>query len=195
MNIIWIYSWIIIPLLIFFARVCDVSLGTIRIIFISKGIKFLAPLVGFFEILIWLLAIGQIMQNLTNIYYYIFYAAGFATGNFVGILLDEKLSIGTVSIRIITKKDASELIKALKNNKINLTILNAEGPNGKVKVIFTVVNRQNISKIINIVKIHNPKSFYSIEDIRYVSEELPYYSKSFFIKELTPLINASRKGK
>lgn len=195
MNIIWIYSWIIIPLLIFFARVCDVSLGTIRIIFISKGIKFLAPLVGFFEILIWLLAIGQIMQNLTNIYYYIFYAAGFATGNFVGILLDEKLSIGTVSIRIITKKDASELIKALKNNKINLTILDAEGPNGKVKVIFTVVNRQNISKIINIVKIHNPKSFYSIEDIRYVSEELPYYSKSFFIKELTPLINASRKGK
>lgn len=195
MNIIWIYSWIIIPLLIFFARVCDVSLGTIRIIFISKGIKFLAPLVGFFEILIWLLAIGQIMQNLTNIYYYIFYAAGFATGNFVGIILDEKLSIGTVSIRIITKKDASELIKALKNNKINLTILNAEGPNGKVKVIFTVVNRQNISKIINIVKIHNPKSFYSIEDIRYVSEELPYYSKSFFIKELAPLINASRKGK
>lgn len=195
MNIIWIYSWIIIPLLIFFARVCDVSLGTIRIIFISKGIKFLAPLVGFFEILIWLLAIGQIMQNLTNIYYYIFYAAGFATGNFVGIILDEKLSIGTVSIRIITKKDATELIKALKNNKINLTILNAEGPNGKVKVIFTVVNRQNISKIINIVKIHNPKSFYSIEDIRYVSEELPYYSKSFFIKELAPLINASRKGK
>lgn len=195
MNIIWIYSWIIIPLLIFFARVCDVSLGTIRIIFISKGIKFLAPLVGFFEILIWLLAIGQIMQNLTNIYYYIFYAAGFATGNFVGIILDEKLSIGTVIIRIITKKDASELIKALKNNKINLTILNAEGPNGKVKVIFTVVNRQNISKIINIVKIHNPKSFYSIEDIRYVSEELPYYSKSFFIKELAPLINASRKGK
>jgi len=195
MNIIWIYSWIIIPFLIFFARVCDVSLGTIRIIFISKGIKFLAPLVGFFEILIWLLAIGQIMQNLTNIYYYIFYAAGFATGNFVGIILDEKLSIGTVSIRIITKKDATELIKALKNNKINLTILNAEGPNGKVKVIFTVVNRQNISKIINIVKIHNPKSFYSIEDIRYVSEELPYYSKSFFIKELAPLINASRKGK
>ena len=58
-----IYAWIILPFLIFFARVCDVSLGTIRIIFISKGLKYLAPLIGFFEILIWLLAIGQIIQN------------------------------------------------------------------------------------------------------------------------------------
>jgi len=91
-----IYALIGLPLLIFFARVCDVSLGTIRIIFISKGIKYLAPIVGFFEILIWLLAISQIMQNLTNPYYYIFYAGGFATGNLVGIILDEKLSIGTV---------------------------------------------------------------------------------------------------
>ena len=195
MTILWLYSWIILPFLIFFARVCDVSLGTIRIIFISKGIKFLAPFVGFFEILIWLLAIGQIMQNLTNIYYYIFYAAGFATGNFVGILLDEKLSIGTVSIRVVTRKDAKDLIEALKNNKINLTVIDAEGPNGKVKVIFTVVYRQNIQNIIKIVKKYNPKSFYSIEDIRYVSEELPYYSKSFFKKGLYPLINYSRKGK
>jgi uncharacterized protein YebE (UPF0316 family) len=195
MTTLWIYSWIILPLLIFLARVCDVSLGTIRIIFISKGIKILAPLVGFFEILIWLLAIGQIMQNLTNIYYYIFYAAGFATGNFVGILLDEKLSIGTVGIRIITRKDASELIQALKNTRINLTVLDAEGPNGKVKVVIIVINRQNISKIIEIVKKYNPKSFYSIEDIRYVSEELPYYSKSWFKRELFQFINISRKGK
>ena len=68
-----IYAWILLPLLIFFARVCDVSLGTIRIIFVSKGIKYLAPIVGFFEILIWLLALGQIMQNLNNVFYYIFY--------------------------------------------------------------------------------------------------------------------------
>jgi uncharacterized protein YebE (UPF0316 family) len=195
MTILWIYSWILLPLLIFFARVCDVSLGTIRIIFISKGIKYLAPLIGFIEIFIWLLAIGQIMQNLTNVYYYLFYAGGFAMGNFVGILLDEKLSIGTVSIRVITKKDAKELIEALKNSKINSTILDAEGPNGKVKVIFIVVNRQNINRVIKIVKKYNPKSFYSIHDIRYVSEELPYYSKSFLIKGLYPLINSSRKGK
>jgi uncharacterized protein YebE (UPF0316 family) len=84
-----IYAWVLLPLMIFFARVCDVSLGTVRIIFISKGIRYLAPFVGFFEILIWLLAISQIIQNLTNRYYYIFYAGGFACGTFAGIIIDE----------------------------------------------------------------------------------------------------------
>ncbi|KYK20535.1 hypothetical protein AYK21_05995, partial [Thermoplasmatales archaeon SG8-52-2] len=133
-----IYAWVILPFLIFFARVCDVSLGTIRIIFVSKGLKYLAPLIGFFEILIWLLAIGQIIQNLTNVYYYIFYAAGFSIGNFVGILIDEKLKIGTVGVRIITRRDAKELINALKKADYKLTVLDAEGSNGMVKIIFTV---------------------------------------------------------
>ena len=115
-----IYTWVLLPILIFVARVCDVSLGTIRIIFVSKGIKYLAPLVGFVEILIWLLAISQILQNLSNVYYYIFYAGGFAIGNFVGIIIDERLSIGTVSVRIITRKDAKELTNALKNEDFSL---------------------------------------------------------------------------
>ena len=187
-----IYAWIILPILIFTARVCDVSIGTIRIIFVSKGIRYLAPLLGFFEIIIWLLAISQIMQNLTNIYYYIFYAAGFATGNFVGILIDEKLSIGTVGIRIITKKDAKDLITALRDAKYGLTVVDAEGSNGKVKIIYTVLNRQNIQNVVNIVKKYNPKSFYSIEDIRYVSETLPLHVQPWYKRNF---IRTNRKGK
>jgi uncharacterized protein YebE (UPF0316 family) len=189
------FSWVLVPILIFVARVCDVSLGTIRIIFISKGIKYLAPLVGFFEILIWLLAINQIFQDFSNVYYYIFYAGGFAIGNLVGIVIDEKLSIGTVGIRIITRLDANDLIVALKKIKIGLTVLDADGPNGRVKIIFTVVNRQNISKIINMVKKYNPKAFYSIEDIRYVSEELPSYSLPWYKRAYIPLGNGGRKAK
>jgi len=154
-----IYAWILLPLLIFFARVCDVSLGTIRIIFVSKGIKYLAPIVGFFEILIWLLAIGQIIQNLTNVYYYVFYAGGFAIGNLVGIILEEKLSIGTVGIRIITRQDATNLIDAFKKSDFGITVVDAEGSKGRVKIIFTVVNRQNIQKVISLVKKYNPKAF------------------------------------
>lgn len=178
----FVYAWIILPFLIFFARVCDVSLGTIRIIFISKGIKYLAPLIGFFEILIWLLAIGQIMQNLTNIYYYVFYAAGFATGNLVGIILEEKLSIGTVAIRIITRKNADGLILALRKKHISITIVDAQGAKGPVKLLFSIVKRQNVKKVINTVKKYNPNAFYSIEDIRQVSKDLPPYKKqgSFF---------------
>lgn len=173
----FVYAWIILPFLIFFARVCDVSLGTIRIIFISKGIKYLAPLIGFFEILIWLLAIGQIMQNLTNIYYYVFYAAGFATGNLVGIILEEKLSIGTVAIRVITRKNADKLILALRKKHISITIVDAQGAKGPVKLLFSIVKRQNVKKAINTVKKYNPNAFYSIEDIRQVSKDLPPYKK------------------
>lgn len=190
-----IFAWIILPFLIFFARVCDVSLGTIRIIFVSKGIKYLAPLIGFFEILIWLLAISQIMQNLTNAYYYIFYAGGFAVGNLVGIIIEEKLSIGTVAVRIITRQDASELVKSLKKYDYGITVVDAEGSKGKVKIIFTVINRQNIQKVINLVKKYNPKAFYSIEDIRYVSEKLKSRTNSWYKKNNLRFFNSVRKGK
>ena len=97
-----IFTWVIMPLLIIFARICDVSLGTIRIISIARGYKLIAPLLGFFEILIWLLAIKQIMQNLTNIFYYVAYSGGFAAGTFIGIYIEEKLAMGIFLIRIIT---------------------------------------------------------------------------------------------
>lgn len=190
-----IYALIGLPLLIFFARVCDVSLGTIRIIFISKGIKYLAPLVGFFEILIWILAISQIMQNLNNPFYYLFYAGGFATGNFVGIIIDEKLSIGTVGIRIITRQDAKDLVIALKKTNFGITVVDAEGSKGPVKIIFSVVKRQDMPEVINLVKKYNSKAFYSIEDIRYVSEVLPSYIKPWYKKNHFKLMSGLRKGK
>lgn len=163
-----LYAWVILPILIFLARICDVSLGTLRIILVSKGVKYLAPMIGFFEILIWLLAISQIMQNLTNVYYYLFYAGGFATGTFVGILVEEKLSIGIVMIRIITRRDATKLINHLKSEKYGLTTVDADGVKGQVKIIFTVIRRENLNTVIECIERFNPKAFYSVEDIRSV---------------------------
>lgn len=189
------YSWLVLPLLIFLARVCDVSLGTIRIIFISKGIRYLAPIVGFFEILIWLLAISQIIQNLTNNYYFLFYAGGFACGTYIGIVIDEKLSLGTVAIRIITKKDAEELIQSLNEKHFGLTVVDAESSKGKVKIIFSVLKRNRIKEIISLLRKYNPNSFYSIEDIRFVSEKLSSIKNpkmnSLFYKKFPSI----RKGK
>ena len=191
----FLYSFIILPIMIFFARVCDVSLGTIRIIFISKGIKYLAPLIGFFEILIWLLAIGQIMQNLTNVYYYLFYAGGFATGNLIGIMLDEKLSIGTVSIRIITRRNADNLIEALRKKHIRITLVDAKGTNGPVKILFSIVKRQNVQKVIRTVKKYNPNAFYSIEDIRSVEEAVFPMKRPRGYEKYRNMILSQRKGK
>jgi len=176
-----IYTWFILPLLIFLARILDVSLGTIRFIFVSKGVRHLASLIGFFEVLIWLLAIGQIMKNLNNVACYIAYGGGFALGTFLGILIEEKLSIGMVAIRIITRKDASELIQFLQAKNYGITCIDAEGAQGQVKVIFMIIRRQNLKNVIEIIKRFNPNAFYSIEDIRFVSEgvfptQKPMYS-------------------
>src|SRR3989338_8300095 len=89
-----VFQYVVIPLLIFLARVCDVSVGTVRLILLYRGRRVLAPLLGFFEVLIWLLAVRQIMFNLTNPVVFISFAAGFAAGNYVGIILEEKLAVG-----------------------------------------------------------------------------------------------------
>ena len=165
-----LFNWVILPFLIFFARICDVSLGTVRIVFISKGKKILAPLLGFFEVLIWLVAVRQTIHNLANIACFFAFAGSFAFGNYVGMIIEEKLAIGSVVIRIITKKEASELFHVLKSVGYGVTSVDAQGATGKVNVIFTVINRTDIDKVIKIINQYNPKAFYSIEEVKSVSE-------------------------
>src|SRR5690606_38967593 len=105
-----IFDWVVLPGIIFLARLIDVALGTLRIIFVSRSMRKLAPLDGFFESLIWLFAISQIVMNLSNVMSYFAFAAGFATGNYVGIYLENKLSLGLLSVRVVTTEDGSDLI-------------------------------------------------------------------------------------
>jgi uncharacterized protein YebE (UPF0316 family) len=191
------FTFIIVPVLIFFARVCDVTMGTIRIIFVSRGHKFLAPLVGFFEILIWLIAIGKIFQNLNNITCYVAYAGGFAAGNLVGIWLEEKLAMGTLIMRVITRKEGVELIKSLRSAGYGATRIAAEGSSGTVSVIYSVIKRSDLNDVVGIVKKFNPKAFYSIEDVRFVSEGVFPLGKSGYRNNIFGLgrLFRVRKGK
>lgn len=165
-----LFRWMILPALIFVARILDVSIGTIRIVFVSRGNKLVAPLLGFFEVLIWLLAIGQIMRNLSNIACYLAYGGGFAAGTFIGLLIEEKLAIGVVLVRIITGRDATELIANLRAAQYGVTSIPAQGESGRVDVVYTVIRRSRLDDVIDIIKRFNPKAFYSIENVRYVSE-------------------------
>jgi uncharacterized protein YebE (UPF0316 family) len=165
-----VFRWVVLPLLIFTARVVDVSIGTIRIVFVSKGKKTLAPLFGFVEVIIWLLAISQIMRNLNNFMCYIAYGGGFAMGTFVGLLIEERMALGMLLIRVMTRMDAAELITSLKERNYGVTAIPAEGPTGEVKVIYSVIRREDLKEVVEIIKRFNPKAFYSIEDVRFVSE-------------------------
>jgi uncharacterized protein YebE (UPF0316 family) len=165
-----LFDYFILPLIIFVARLVDVSLGTLRIIFVSRSMRKLAPLVGFFESLIWLFAIGQIIMNLSNIMSYIAFAAGFAAGNYMGIYLESKLAVGLLSIRAVTTNDATDLINYLREKKFGVTSVSALGITGKVRLIISVIKRKDLDEYIRIVKQFNPKAFVSIEDVRSVQE-------------------------
>jgi uncharacterized protein YebE (UPF0316 family) len=171
--------------------VSDVSLGTVRVIFVARGLKYLAPVVGFFEIIIWLLAIGQIMQNLSNPICYIAYAGGFAMGNYVGIWIAEKLSLGVVLIRVITNKDASELLKYLRSAGYGITSVDAQGSAGKVQVVFTIVRRREVAGVVNLIKQFNPKAFYTIEEVGFVEEGI-FPARETWLNNMSRLL---RKGK
>ena len=132
----------------------------------------LAPILGFFEVLIWLVAISQIMQNLTNFVNYIAYAMGFALGNYIGIRLEERIALGHVVMRIITQKDATDLTEFLKETHFRWTVIDAEGSQGPVSVLFTVLKRSDLEEMISLVKKFNPQAVYSVEDVRFISSGL-----------------------
>ncbi|MBN2400459.1 MAG: DUF2179 domain-containing protein [Candidatus Aminicenantes bacterium] len=159
------FIWIILPTLIFLARIVDVSLQTIRIISISRGIRWLAPLVGFFEVLIWLLAIGQIMKTISHPVAYIAYAAGFATGTAIGQVLERKLTLGMVIVRVITPRDGPQLCQALHELGFGFTAVPGHGAAGAVEVIFTVLRRQHLQQVLTVIRESLPDAFYSIEEV------------------------------
>jgi uncharacterized protein YebE (UPF0316 family) len=164
------FNYLVLPLMIFAARVVDVTLGTLRIIFVSRSMKVLAPLIGFFEALIWLLAVGQIFQSLTNMGLYFAYAAGFAAGHYIGIYLEGKIAMGLLVVRTITAEDATELIEYLKENDFGVTSVSASGVSGQVRLILSVIKRKDLKRMIQIINDKMPKAFIIVEDVRSVSE-------------------------
>ena len=169
-----LFNYLVLPIMIFCARILDVTLDTIRIVMVAKGEKRIAPLLGFFEILIWLIAISTIMKHLDNWMCYVFYAGGFATGNYIGILIEEKLAVGIVQLQIITSKESNELINALRQAGYGITHHIAEGgaSSKNVSVIYSIVSRNDLDKISSIINEINPEAFYSIGDLRFANKAL-----------------------
>ena len=182
-----LFTWVILPLLIFCSRIFDQTAGTLRLVFVSKGYKQLVPIFAFLESIIWLLAIGEVMKHLNNFVCYIAYAGGYAAGNYVGMLIDEKLSLGNVIIRVILTKATDGLVNKLRECSYGLTIVDAEGAIEKVKILFSTVKRKETKGFIDIVNEYNPHAFYTIEEVRTVNEGI------FRRKGRRNLISAQRK--
>lgn len=160
------YAWVILPLIIFVARIFDVTLGTLRIIFVARGKRNLAPILGFFEVLIWIVIISQLVQNLESATAYIGYAAGFAAGNYFGMWLEDKLALGTYILRMITAEEPDELVERLRQAGFGVTSVLGEGKSGAVHLIYTFVKRRDVEQVLSIIHEVKPNSFLSMEEVR-----------------------------
>jgi uncharacterized protein YebE (UPF0316 family) len=160
------YSLVVLPILVFIARFVDVTLGTMRIIFTSRGRRNLAPVLGFIEVFIWIAMVGQIVKSANSINAYFGYAAGFALGTFVGMLLEERMAMGTLVVRVILNKRAQELTEALRAAGFGVTSVQGEGAQGAVTLLYTVVQRKNLEAVTRIVHETCPGAFFSVEEVR-----------------------------
>lgn len=160
------YAWVILPIIIFIARVFDVTLGTLRIIFVSRGRRNLAPLLGFFEVLIWVVVIGQIVQNLHSVTAYIGYAGGFAAGNFVGMWLENRLALGTFELKVMSTGNSDQLAKQIRDAGYGVTMVDGMGSTGPVKLLYIIVKRKHVNKVMTIIHTDKPNAFVTIEEVR-----------------------------
>jgi uncharacterized protein YebE (UPF0316 family) len=165
-----VWSLVGIPLLIFCARLIDVSLSTLRILLISRGMRQVAPFVGFFEVMVWLFAISQAMKHLDHWYNYVAYAGGFAAGTWLGFFFENRLALGLQSVQIITGEDATDLIESLRAARFGVTDFAARGIRGNVRLILTIIKRKDLGKVLDTVRAAHPTAFISVQDVRSVQE-------------------------
>lgn len=153
-------------LVIFLLRVIDMSLDTMRMLFVVRGKKPIAWILGFLQSLVFVIAISTVLANLNNILNIIGYAAGFATGNVLGMFIEERLAIGYIAMRVISSKKDSGIARALRKAGFAVTEIQARGKDGKVALLNSSIKRRDVSRFEALVTKTEPGAFITAEDVR-----------------------------
>lgn len=153
--------------LVFLARVCDVSLGTLRTILVFRAYRVRSAVIGFFESLIWLTAAGMVLRNMTGWHMALGYAAGYATGNYVGIWLESKLAMGMELVRVISTAPDVAMAAQLRDGQFSVVELDGRGDDGNpIEVLFVVEQRRRLPKLIQRIESTDPSAIYTITDVK-----------------------------
>jgi len=162
----WIGSipvWLL-CIMIFFLRICDVTLGTVRTLSIVKGYLTLAVFLGFFEVMIWILAVSQVITRIHESFFLaLAFAGGFAAGNAVGILVERRLAMGTTVVRIISNTHGPEIAHTIRSDGHDVAIFDGEGPEGPVSLVYAVAPRRRSPKILQLARSIDPALLYVSE--------------------------------
>jgi uncharacterized protein YebE (UPF0316 family) len=164
-NIITLQAWSTAGL-IFSLRVLDMTLDTLRVLFVMRGRKKIAWVLGFFQSAIFVLAIGRVLTQLDNPLNIIGYAAGFATGNVVGMLIEERIAIGHISLSIISPRRGSAIVAHLRQNGYAVTELSGRGKDGMVSMLNCSVLRKQVDSVYQLISEIDPEAFVTAEDVR-----------------------------
>ena len=163
-------------LFIVVARICDVSMGTLRVAFIARGRKYLAACCGFLEVLIWIMVVSRVLTGEQRLITYVAYAFGFTCGTLAGMFIEEHLAVGWALVRVITHKPLGNLMQRLSAAGFGVTQQDAQGARGPVQVLVTLMPRKRIGEIRTIINDFDPDAFYTIEDVRHVRDIPPAYA-------------------
>lgn len=151
---------------IFALRVADMTLDTLRVLVVMRGRKGIAWVLGFFQALIFVIAIGSVLKDLNNPLNILGYAAGFATGNVIGMLIEEKLAIGHVQLSIVSPRRGAAIAERLRAEGYAITEIPARGKDGMVTLLSCSVLRKNVDKVHRLVNEVDENAFITSEDVR-----------------------------
>lgn len=156
------------PVVIFFLRISDVSLATVRMLLMVRNKKMLVPVLAFFEVSIWVIAVGTVVQHLSSPWHVLGYAGGYATGNLVGMMIEERLALGLATIRTMVTTGGEELANALRTSGYGVTETIGRGKDGAVEMLYSVVRRRRVGSYVRMVDEAAPDSFVVVEEPRAV---------------------------
>jgi len=156
------------PLVIFGLRLLDVPISTVRVLLSVRNHRALVPPLGFLEVLIWIVAVGTAIRNLESTWHVLAYASGFATGTAVGLWIEEKLAFGFATVRIISQHSGVELAEALRDRGFGVTEFAGQGRHGPVEVVYTVLRRRDVPRVLEEVDRWDPSAFVTVEEPRAV---------------------------
>jgi uncharacterized protein YebE (UPF0316 family) len=151
---------------IFALRVSDMTCDTLRVLFVVRGRKGIAWVLGFIQAAIFVIAITSVLKNLNNPVTIIGYAAGFATGNVLGMWIEERLAIGHVKVSIVSQRLGAATSQALREAGFGVTEIPARGKDGMVSMLSVSVLRKDVARVEQVVRGTDPEAFVIAEDVR-----------------------------
>jgi uncharacterized protein YebE (UPF0316 family) len=163
-------------LFIIVARICDVSMGTLRVAFIARGRKYFAAACGFTEVFIWIVVVSRILTGEQHLLTYVAYAFGFTCGTLVGMLIEERLAVGWSLVRVISSKPVGDFVQQLSAAGFGVTQQDALGARGPVQVIVALMPRRRVGEFQKLMRAFDPVGFYTIEDVRHARDIPPAYA-------------------